>query len=343
MSRHIERAENTARLVDVNLQLLLDVRNLNDRTLAEYWEPVVQSTGDDSLFARLHDRATGQTVTEFLVFQAANPNSIVSSIDQARENARTVRDQLTVEVWEELNRLYLFLHSPAARDLWRHSPQDFFSEVKSSSLKLQGLTDATVVRNEGWYFAQAARHLERADKTSRLLDVRHASVPARGMPPAEAISQADALGWSAVLRSCSAWDAFKALHGAEVQPVLVAELLLLSENFPRSVRFCVQQVDQALRGISGVAGGRFSNQAEKLCGRLLAELQFSNAADIFESGMHAFIDELQTKLNAIGDALFQTYILQAFQLQSEDEIRQQEEQQQQSQAARALRSPLLWR
>ena len=341
MSRHIERAENTARLVDVNLQLLLDVRNLNDRTLAEYWQPIVQSTGDEALFLQLHGKATGPTVTEFLVFQSANPNSIVSSIDQARENARTVRDQLTVEVWEELNRLYLFLHSSAARELWQRSPQDFFHEIKSGSLQFQGLTDATVVRNEGWYFAQAARYLERADKTSRLLDVRHASVPARGAPLPAAISQADALGWSAVLRSCSAWDAYKARHGAEVQPALVAELLLLSEDFPRSVRFCVQQLDQALRGISGVAEGRFSNQAEKLCGRLLAELQFSTAADIFEPGLHVSIDQLQTKLNAIGDALFQTYILQAFQLQSDDEIRQQEEQQQQSALAPVLRQPLL--
>ena len=339
MSRHIERAENTARLVDVNLQLLLDVSNLNDRTLAEYWQPVVQSTGDEARFLELHSRATGQTVTEFLVFQTANPNSIVSSIDQARENARTVRDQLTAEVWEELNRLYLLLHSPAARDLWRHNPYDLFHEVKASSLQLQGLTDATVVRNEGWHFVQAARFLERADKTSRLLDVRHASLPARGLPTATATRQADALGWSAVLRSCSAWDAYKARHGAEVQPALVAEFLLLSEDFPRSVRFCVHQVDEALRGISGVAPGRFSNQAEKLCGRLLAELQFSTAADLFDPGLHASIDLLQTKLNAIGDALFQTYILQAFQLQSDDELRQQEEQQQQAPPAPPAAAP----
>ncbi len=329
MSRHIERAENTARLVDVNLQLLLDVHNLNDRTLAAYWQPVVQSTGDEPLFQQLHPKATGQTVTEFLVFQALNPNSIVSCIAQARENARTVRDQLTLEVWEALNRLYLLLHSPRARELWRDSPQEFFDEIKSSSLHLQGLTDATVVRNEGWFFVQVARYLERADKTSRLLDLRHASVPARGAPAAAEPSQADALGWSAVLRSCSAWDAYKALHGAEVQPALVAEFLLLSEGFPRSVRFCVQQLNLALRGISGSAENRFSNEAERLCGRLLAELQFSTAADIFDCGLHAYIDQLQTKLNAIGEALFQTYILQAFRLQSDDELRQQEEQQQQ--------------
>ncbi len=339
MSRHVERAENTARLVDVNLQLLLDIHNLNDRLMAEYWLPVVQSAGDEELFFRLHPRATGPAVTEFLVFDQANPNSIVSSIAQARENARTVRDQLTIEVWEELNRIYLLLHSPGAHDLWRQSPQDFFHEIKSSSLHLQGLTEATVVRNEGWHFVQGARYLERADMTSRLLDVRHASLPPRGVPPAPALPQGDAFGWSAVLRSCSAWDAYRARHGAEVQPTLVAEFLLLSDDFPRSVRFCIDQLDRALRGISGVAAGRFSNQAEKLCGRLLAELQFSTVADVVDDGLHAYIDRLQANLNDIGDALFQTYILQTYHLQTDDEIRQQEEQQQQASARPAGRRP----
>ncbi len=328
MSRYIERAESIARLVDVNLQLLLDFRSLDDAALAAHWLPIVQSSGDEELFRRLHTRVTGKTVTEFLVFQAENPNSIVASIAQARENARMVRDQVTVELWEELNRIYLFLRSKQARQLWRENPADFFLAIRNSSLLLQGLTDATIVRNEGWFFIQCGRYLERADKTSRLLDVRHESVPARGSPPA-ALSQTDALGWSAVLRSCSAWDAYKALHGAEVQPALVAEFLLLSDEFPRSVRFSVNHLNDALRRISGVAAGRFSNDAEKLAGRLLAELQFSTADDIFDIGLHTYIDVVQAKLNAIGDALFQAYIFQPFQTLEEHELHQQEEQQQQ--------------
>jgi uncharacterized alpha-E superfamily protein len=331
MSRYIGRAENTARLVDVNLQLLLDMRNIADTSLDDHWMPIVQSSGDDDLFRSLHPRATGETVTEFLVFQSANTNSILSAVTQARENARMVRDQITTELWEEINRLYLFLRSPAAHRLWRHSPHEFFAEIKNGALLIQGLVDATVVRNEGWYFIQAGRYLEHADKTSRILDVRHASVPERG-PPA-AVSQADALGWSAVLRSCSAWDAYKAEHGAEVQPSLVAGLLLLSNDFPRSVRFCVREINTALRRISGVAGDRFSNDAEKLAGRLLAELSFSSEADIFDYGLHAYIDMLQTKLNAIGDAFFRAYIFQPFHTPEEYELRQQEEQQQQIPAA----------
>lgn len=333
MSRYLERAENTARLVDVNLQLLLDQRRLDDRALAGHWMPIVQSAGDDELFAARYSRATGQTVTEFLVFEAANTNSILSAVTQARENARMVRDQIPVELWEELNRLYLFLREPRARTLLRSSPTELFQEVKASSLHLQGLTDATVVRNEGWHFIQVGKYLERADKTSRILDVRHDSFPQRGAPAAP--SQTDALAWAAVLRSCSAWDAYKASYGAEVQPALVAEFLLLSDEFPRSVRFCVQELNWCIRSISGIADGRFSNDAEKLAGRLVAELQFGTAAEIFEVGLHTFIDVLQTKLNAIGDAIFQAYIFQPFLPSDTEQLQQQEEQQQQSHSAPA--------
>jgi len=334
MSRYIERAESIARLADVNLQLLLDFRNLDDATLNAHWMPIVQSSGDEEVFGKLYPKITGQNVTDFMVFNPGNANSIYSSVAQARENARMVRDQVTVELWEEINRIYLFLNSPRAKKEWRESPYDFFQTIKNTSLLLQGLTDSTVVRNEGWFFIQVGRYIERADKTSRILDVRHASLPARGVP-AEAPNQADALGWAAVLRSCSAWDAYKALHGAEVHPARIAELLLLSDDFPRSVRFAVRHLNIALRRISGVHEGRFSNAAEKLAGRLLAELQFSTAEDIFDVGLHTYIDITQSKLNAIGDALFQAYIFQPFHAPDDYALRQQEEQQQQNGPAAA--------
>src|SRR6266704_3781721 len=133
MSRYLERSENIARIVDVNLQLLLDFRNLDDQALAGHWVPIVQSTGDEQAFFALHSKATGQAVTQFLVFQTENPNSVVSSMAQARENARMVRDQITVELWEELNRLYLFVHSAEAREVWFRNPSDFFGQIKASS------------------------------------------------------------------------------------------------------------------------------------------------------------------------------------------------------------------
>lgn len=331
MSRYLERADNTARLVDVNLQLLLDYRQLDASALAGYWMPIVQSAGDEDLFNSLHARSTAQSVTDFLVFQPENSNSILGSVAQSRENARMVRDQISVELWEELNRLYLFLYSPRAKKLLRSSPVEFFQEIKAGSLHLQGLIDATVPHNEGWHFIQAGKYLERADKTSRILDVRHATFPARGAPAAA--TQAAALEWAAVLRSCSAWDAYKSSYGAEVLPSQVAEFLVLSDDFPRSIRFCVQQLNGCLRCISGVADGRFSNDAEKLAGRLLAELQFGTADEIFDVGLHTYIDVLQTKINAIGTALFQAYIFQPFLTPDSVQLQQQEEQQQQPRVA----------
>jgi uncharacterized alpha-E superfamily protein len=328
MARYIERAENIARLVDVNLQQLLDLRNLDEKRLAAHWLPIVQATGEEPVFFKLHPRATGLAVTEFLVFQNENPNSIVQSICSARENARMVRDQITQELWEELNRLYLFIRSPLAREVWRRSPSEFFQEVKAGSLHLIGIINATMVHDEGWWFVQTGQFLERADKTTRILDVRYETLPERGAP--SVVSQSDALEWSAVLRSCSAWDAYKTFYGADVHPRSVAELLLLNDNFPRSLRFCVGELNYAVRQISGAAEGYFRNDTDKLTGRLLAELQFSTVDEIFDFGLHRYLDDTQTKLNNIGDALFRAYIFQPFQNPDEEHMVQQEEQQQQA-------------
>jgi uncharacterized alpha-E superfamily protein len=329
MSRYIERSENIARIVDVNLQLLLDFRNLDEHRLSEHWLPIVQSTGDEEAFFKLHPKATGQSVTEFLVFQSENPNSIVASIADARENARMVRDQITSEFWEELNRLYLFVRSRQARDLWMSSPFDFFQEVKSTSLKLQGMADATLMHNEGWLFMQLGKYIERADKTSRILDVRYLTLPERGLP--KTIGQEEVLEWSAILNSCSAWDAYKSIHGAEVHPRLVAEFLLLSEDFPRSFEVCVAQFNHALRKISGVPEGRFGNEAERLTGRLLAEVQFCTIDEVFERGLHQYLDDLQVKLNNIGAAIFNAYFFHSIGTMEEQVLAQQEEMQRQTQ------------
>ena len=331
MSRYIERAENVARLLDVNLQLLLDFRSLDDEKLRAHWMPIVQTTGDQESFVKQHQRATAVVVADFMVFHEDNPNSIVSSICQARENARMVRDQITIETWEELNRLYLFILSPQARQMWTDSPTDFFNQIKASSLQLIGLSAATHIHNEGWWFSEAGRFIERADKTSRILDLRYHTLPTRGLP--KAVSQSDALEWSAVLRSCSGWDAFKSIYGAEVHPQHVAEFLILNEDFPRSIRFCVERLNDSLRRISGVSDRRFSNDAEKLCGRFAAELQFCTIEEVFESGLHDYLDLVQVKLNNIGAALFNAYISQAFDTGNEEQFVQQEEQQQQSKSA----------
>ena len=326
MARYIERSENIARIVDVNLQLLLDIRNLDEKRLTAYWLPIVQATGDEEAFFKKHTHATGKAVTEFLVFEMENPNSLLQSICQARENARMVRDQITVEIWEELNRLYWFVKTPQARQAWEESPTDFFQQIKGASLHLIGLTYSTLIQNEGWWFTQVGKFIERADKTSRILDVRSQSLPAKGAT----LTQNEAFEWQALLRSCSAADAYKSINGADINPRLIVEFLLLNEDFPRSARFCVDELNHALRRISGVAPGRFCNEAEKLAGRLVAELQFSSVDDIFAAGLHEYLDVFQAKLNTIGAALFEAYIFQQFNNLEGEIMVQQEEQQQQS-------------
>jgi uncharacterized alpha-E superfamily protein len=326
MSRYIERAENIARIVDVNMQLLLDFREAGNGTTDDHWLPIIQATGDDERFSKLYTEVNGFTVREYLTFQTKNSNSLISCIGAARENARVVRDQITIEVWEEINRLYLFLHSPAARELWNSNPSEFYQEIKSSSLHLQGLADATIPHTEGWLFMQAAKYLERADKTTRILDIRHTSLPEKGVPT-ETLNPHEALEWAAVLRSCSGWDAYRQIHGADLGPRRVAEFLLLSEDFPRSVEFCIVALDSALRRISGVQQGRYSNEAEKLSGRLVAEVQFSGIEDIFNLGLHDYLDLLQQRFNQIGAALFAAYIFQPF--NETEDLQQQQQQQQQ--------------
>lgn len=332
MSRYIERAENASRLADASLQLLMDSPSGADPDA--YWRPVLQCTDGLELYAKLHAQISTEWMLEFLVFQPENPNSIRSCVAQARENARTVRDQLTAELWEQINRIHLTLSSDDARERLRSGPQDFLQELRSASLLILGITDATVVRNEGWLFVQAGRYLERADQTSRLLDLRHAAIGGTG-----ALSPEDLLGLAAMLRSCSAWEAYRAEHGAAIEREAIVELLMLSEDFPRSVRFCVQHLDSVLRRISGVREGRFSNDAEKLCGRLLADLRFTTAREILSPGLHDTIDSLQSRLIAVADALFQAYIAQHFALPDDGQLRQQEEQQQQLRHAPSTPAP----
>src|SRR5262249_2430497 len=209
----------------------------------------------------------------------------------------------------------------------RSSPHEVLEEIKEGSLALQGLTEATILRNEGWHFLQAGKYLERADKTSRLLDLRYQTLPERGRPME--ISQTESLEWSAILRSCSAWEAFKAIHSTEVGPVPVTEFLLLRTDFPRSICFCVDALNKALRNISGMPEHRFCNDAEKLSGRLRAELQFTEVGEVFDHGLHRYLDQLQARLNSIGEALFRAYIFHPFNDPESELMVQQEEQQQQ--------------
>ena len=303
MSRYVERAENVARILDVNQQLMLDLPSKQAAALTKDWQPVVACLGDEESFARHSRIADAATVTEFLVFERSYSNSIASCLSAARENARTVRENLTTEMWEQINRTYLWITAKSARQSFENNQYEFFQRVKKTLQLFQGITDTTMPRGEGWEFLQIGKHLERADKTSRLLDEEYHILRQNEASPNDLLLQ-----WLAVLRSCSGRQIYQRIYACGVDPTKVSEMLLLNESLPRSVEFCVLRLDQSLRRISGVAPGRFSNLAEKLTGRLLSELAFSSIDDILTRGLHEAMDDLQLKLNAIGEAIYSTYI-----------------------------------
>jgi uncharacterized alpha-E superfamily protein len=303
MSRYVERAENLARIVDVNSQAMLDLPYDESQKLESDWSPILISLGEEEAYAASGRDAGRMSVTNFLLFAREHSNSIVSCLAAARENARTVRADISGEMWEQINRSYLWFTSKDADAVFQRDHYDFFQQIKEVSQLFQGITDSSMVHGEGWEFIQLGKFIERADKTSRVLDEKYHIVRR-----ANDKGQLETLEWSAVLRSCGARQAYQRVYVAAVRPEAVAELLLLNATFPRSVRFCVEEIDRSLRVISGVKRGHFTNAAEKLTGQLLSELCFSEIGDIYARGLHDAVDRIQLQLNDVGEAIFRTYI-----------------------------------
>lgn len=304
MSRYIERAEANARILDVNIQLLLDYEDQNEVTTRQHWQPILATLEDQELFSELHPEITGDAVMEFVTFEKKNPHSIISSVTYARENARMVREQISSEMWEQLNRLYLYLLSPAARASFVDSPIEFYRSLVDNLHSFQGITDATMTHGEGWQFLQAGKFLERADSTSRVLDIKYHIL----LPYEEQVGgTVDITQWMAVLRSCSAMEAFLKISHGQVTSWGVAQFLLLHDTFPRSIRFCVDGLDLALHSISGCERAHFSNEAERLSGMLRSNLDYTTIETVFSTGLHQYLDQTQLRLIEISNALVKTY------------------------------------
>jgi uncharacterized alpha-E superfamily protein len=299
MSRYVERAENAARFVDVNLHMILDL----PADATEQWEPLVITTGDEELFAQRHGEATRENVIQFLTFDRENPNSIVSCLRAARENARSVREIISSEMWEHVNTFYLMVTDPGAQRHVREAPYDFFRKIKMASHLFEGLTNATMSHGEGWHFCRLGRLLERADKTSRILDVKYfillPSVMDVGTP-------VDDIQWAAVLRSASAFEMYRKRHH-HLTPDQIVDFLLLDREFPRSAYHCLVQADESLHAISSSPIGTFCNPAEQHLGQLRAELAYAHVKDVLAGGLHEFVDAFQTKLNVVGEHIFDTF------------------------------------
>lgn len=299
MNRYLERAENVARFVDVNHNLSLDL----GRGMREQWEPLVYTTGDQELFQEHYGHASQRNVINFLTFDLKNPNSVLSCLKSARENARTVRDIISSGVWEEINKFYLYVKSASHDARLLEEPHDFYNQVKRSSHLILGLTHATISRDEAWYFAQIGRLLERADKTSRILDVKYYILLPK---PSDVGTPLDTIQWAALLKSAGALEMYRKSRG-RITPRDVVDFLLLDGEFPRAIRHCLAQGESSLRAILGTAHSMFRNEAERRIGQLRAELDYAKIDDIINGGLHEYLDAFQTRINTIGEALSETF------------------------------------
>jgi len=296
MARYVERAENVARFIDVNHQLTLDL----GEALYDQWAPLVYTTGDDDVFHDRYGPVTRESVLQFLTFDTHNPNSILSCVQKARENARTVREIISSAMWEELNKLFLMVVDASRQPNPLGQYQDeFYNHVKRASHMLIGVTDTTMSHGEAWHFSRLGRLLERADKTSRILDVKYFIL----LPKASGVgSSLDVIGWLALLRSASALEMYRRVHGRTV-PARVVEFLVLDQHFPRSIHSSIVTAEQSLHAITGTPPGTFNNRAEQELGRLRADLDYMDVNDLINDGFHEFIDGFQGRLNRVGDAV----------------------------------------
>lgn len=293
IGRYVERAENVARILDVNYHGVIEN---SARDAAPLWWSVVATTGDAATFFRHYPRPTSAAVTRFLTVDRNNPNSVASCVAAARENARRIRDRLSSEAWEELNRLHLLVARHA--DVGLDAPYAFCQAVKTGSHLLSGVIDHTMPHDEGWLFIRAGRSLERAGMTTRIVDSQ-ARLLGRSSDPRdfEATHR-----WLAVLKSASALEAYRKLRWGDVAPDGIVTFLLLAGVFPRSTLSSLEDLKETLAAI-GTGLGLPPSRAQLETSALAARLAATRIDQGFMRDLHDFLDGLQIACNGIGVAI----------------------------------------
>ncbi len=297
MSRYLERADNVARFADVNFHLMLDLSLDRDST---QWYPLVATSGDDEGFNKRYKTADEQSVLKFLTFEEKNPNSILQCIFRARENARTVREIIPVEMWEKINELYHLTQAHSRKrslaDLY-----DYYMQVRQAGHLFTGLMYNTMSRSAGWQFAHVGQMLERADKTARLLDVKYFILLPRG----EQIDSAfDTVQWGAVLKSVNALEMYRQQYHS-INYHNVTDFLLFSQAFPRSVLHCLNSAADALKSLT--PDGQPASPAQIEVDTLNRTLHGRDVSVIIADGLHEFIDVFQYNLNLVDEAIFKSF------------------------------------
>lgn len=294
MGRYVERAENTARLVNVNVNLMLDM----PRQVRPGWRVLVEIIGSQGLFEKLYTRAEERDVVRFLLGDARNPGSMLSSLQLARENARTMRDLIPGEAWEQLNSLHAYAQQQLAAGLTQKRRFDYLRGIIVGAQTFNGIIAGTMTRDHGYDFLRIGRNLERADMTTRIIDVRSAEMPAAlddlGAPYAN-------LQWMSVLKSLTAYQMYRRAMQVRVRRPEVLRFLFHDSRFPRAFRHCVEQVEGCLvalpRGSAPLGIAR----------RVIATLETGDPEQLEQVALHTFIDELQLGLAELTDAIRATY------------------------------------
>ncbi len=299
MSRYLERAEHTARLLDVHLNHVLDQSN---RAAGERRTLLLRSL---SMTIPEEMIADEYQLARLITFDRSNSNSIVSCILQARDNARHVREQISSEMWEQINQLYLAMNTAQMGNVWANQPHEFYHGVKQGSHLFQGITDSTLSHGQGWYFVQLGRFLERALSTARLLDVEFQWLAQQKYADTRASSLLSLIG---LLKSCTAFEAYTKIYTATVESHAVGEFLLLNSDFPHSIGFAARMIQTALDAVAEATDTHKGARVYRLAGRLRATLDYSQIDEIMEAGLSDYLANLREQCVQLHVAIYQSFI-----------------------------------
>ncbi|NNG05580.1 MAG: alpha-E domain-containing protein [Inquilinus sp.] len=294
MARYMERVESLARIIDVTETFTNS--DFDDRN----WGVIVQLNSDERRFRAVHDRTDGGTVVDFYALDRGNPTSIASAIAAARENARTLRPLISTEMWSQINALNRWIGSLKPRDLQHDKLARFCADVKENCQAHTGIIEGTYYRDQGWYFYQIGKNLERADQTTRLIDIKYHSLLPSPQDVGGAIDEAE---WNALLRSAAGYHAYRRVYPRGMQPAKVADFLLFDEGFPRSLNVCTQAMNVFLTRLKSryaLAGG---NQALERLDEIAAMLAGHDVDSVIGTGLHEFLDFLQRQLIRLSNDL----------------------------------------
>jgi uncharacterized alpha-E superfamily protein len=292
MARYVERAENLARLLDVQHVFAADSRDSGS------WRSMLLLNSDETKFLETHDRVDRESVTQFYVLDQDNPTSIISAVHMARENARALRPLISTEMWTQLNVFHRKIYALTSADLSEASLPRTYAMIKDGCQAHTGITEGTFFRDEAWYFYSMGRWLERADQTTRLLDIKYHQLLPLG---ADVGSGFDIGQWNSVLRSAAGYYAYRRVHFRAISPATIAGFLLQNRAFPRSVALCVNDMGRILNELRSRYNLRAGTAALERIDELQAELNGRSIESVLIAGLHEFLDMFQSVLGHLGN------------------------------------------